>query len=108
MSIQITNENFQKEVVEASAAQPVLVDFYAEWCGPCKMLAPVLEDLSEKLQGQAIIAKVNVEQQPALSQQFAVRSIPSLFIFRNGEVVENFVGMQPTQSIIELLKKHMD
>ena len=107
MSIHITNENFQTEVIDASKTKPVLVDFYANWCGPCKMLAPILDDLSEKLEGQAVIGKVNVEEQPELSQQFAVRSIPSLFIFRNGEVVESFAGLQPTQQIVELLKKHM-
>jgi len=101
-----TAENFQQGVIENSYKAPVLVDFWAEWCEPCKQLIPILEKLASDLNGQFVLAKVNSETQQALSQQFQVRSIPTVFIFKNGKIVEQFSGLQPEQSIKELIEKH--
>ncbi len=102
-----TEENFQQGVIENSHKAPVVVDFWAEWCQPCKLLIPILEKLAEEMNGQFILAKVNSETQQALSQQFQVRSIPSVFIIKDGEVVEQFTGLQAEERIRELIQKHI-
>jgi len=102
-----TAENFQQGVVENSYKAPVLVDFWAEWCEPCKQLMPLLEKLAADMQGQFVLAKVNSEAQQALSQQFQIRSIPTVLIFKNGEMVEQFSGLLPEQTIRETIEKHL-
>ena len=102
-----TAENFQQGVIENSYKAPVLVDFWAEWCEPCKQLIPILEKLATDMQGQFVLAKVNSETQQALSQQFQIRSIPSVLIFKNGEMVEQFTGLLPEQTIRETIEKHI-
>ncbi len=102
-----TEQNFQQGVIENSYKAPVLLDFWAEWCQPCKQLIPILEKLVSEFNGQFILAKVNSETQQALSQQFQVRSIPTVFIFKNGEVVEQFNGLQPEERIREMISKHI-
>lgn len=102
-----TEENFQQGVIENSYKAPVLLDFWAEWCQPCKQLIPVLEKLATELNGQFVLAKVNSETQQSLSQQFQVRNIPTVFIFKNGEVVDQFSGLQPEQRIRELISKYI-
>lgn len=92
--------NFDQTVKDSEV---VLVDFYADWCGPCKMLHPTLEQLSEKFEGKATIAKVNVDQSPELSQQFGVRSIPALFYFKKGELANKQVGVQTQTAIANSL-----
>lgn len=91
----VTEASFQKEVIEASRAKPVVVDFWAEWCGPCKLLAPVLENLVKRRKGEVILAKVNIDDHPGLAQQFRVSSIPLVLAFRNGKVIRDFVGLLP-------------
>ena len=105
-SFDATAENFQQGVIDNSYNAPVLVDFWAEWCEPCKQLKPVLEKLATDLNGQFVLAKVNSETQQSLSQQFQIRSIPTVLIFKNGEVVEQFSGLQTEQTIKELIEKH--
>ena len=88
--VTLTSENFAAEVLKASA--PVLVDFWAEWCGPCKMIAPVLDELAEEYAGKVKIGKVNIDQQQELAAQYEVRAIPTLLLFHQGQVADHMVG----------------
>lgn len=100
--IKITAENFEKEVLQAR--EPVLVDFWAEWCGPCRMLAPVLEEVAREHEGQVKVGKVNVDEQMELAMKFAVSSIPLLILFKDGQPVAKALGYRPKAEVEELLK----
>ncbi len=90
--ITLTNENFEKEVLKSF--HPVLVDFWAEWCGPCKMIAPILDELADEYSGKVSIAKLNIDEHQTLATQYGVRAIPTLLLFQNGEVAEQIVGLR--------------
>jgi len=105
MALTVTMNNFQKEVVESD--KPVLLDFWAAWCGPCRMVAPTIDKLSKDYEGKAVIGKVNVDEEQGLAEQFKVMSIPSLFVLKNGEVVEKLVGARSAEELAALLDKHM-
>ncbi len=96
---------FEKAVLQSDV--PVLVDFWAAWCGPCKAIAPVLDELSGEFEGKARIVKIDVDANPNLAAQYGIRSIPSLFVFKNGEKVDNVVGAQPKAQLSALLNKHV-
>ncbi|QDY99509.1 thioredoxin [Nitratireductor mangrovi] len=98
MSPVTTDKNsFQTDVLES--AEPVVVDFWAEWCGPCKMIAPSLEEISQEMAGKVKVAKVNIDENPELAAQFGVRSIPTLMVFKGGEVADIKVGAAPKTAL---------
>ena len=99
--INLNTDNF-KTILGASTT-PVLVDFWAPWCGPCKAIAPILDELAEELNGKLRIAKVNIDENEAIAAEFAIRAIPTMLLFKNGQVVEQFVGMLPKTSLKEKL-----
>jgi len=105
--IDATVENFMTAVVEASNTTPVLVDFWAPWCGPCRTLMPLLDRIADDYQGRFILAKVNTEEQAQLAAHFQIRSIPTVMLVRHGEVVDQFMGLQPESSIRALLDRHV-
>ena len=102
MTKELNDQNF-KEITE-TPDHAVLVDFWAPWCGPCKQLAPTLEELSEELKGKAIIAKVNVDDYPDLAAKYNVRGIPTMVLFKNGEVVDTKVGALPKSSLLDWIE----
>src|SRR5690349_17490469 len=103
----VTTATFPQEVLNASAAQPVLVDFWAPWCGPCRMLSPVLDQLADENAGKLKVVKVNTDENQDLAQQFQIRSIPAVKLFRGGKVVAEFLGAQPLSNIRAFLEPHL-
>ena len=100
--IKITGENYENEVLKSD--KPVLLDFWAPWCGPCKMLSPVIADLAEELDGKVKVGKVNVDEQESLATQFNVMSIPFLAVIKNGKVVKTSVGYASREELLKLLE----
>jgi thioredoxin 1 len=102
-----TDDNFQDAVIAASKDKPVLVDFFAVWCGPCQQQAPIVEELAGKMGKKAVIGKIDVDESPNTAQQFGVMGIPTIKIFRNGEVVEDVSGLHTLEQLEEMMNKHM-
>ncbi len=103
MAIDVTDATFQTEVVDRSKTAAVVVDLWAPWCGPCLTLGPILEKVTDATMGEVIVAKVNIDENPGVSQAFQVQSIPAVFAFKNGEVVDSFVGAYPEHFIEEFV-----
>lgn len=102
---EITNDNFKESVLENN--QLVLVDFWAAWCGPCRMIGPIVDELATEYEGKALISKCNVDEQGDVAAQFGIRSIPTLLYFKNGEIVDRVVGAVPKTVLKEKLDNHL-
>ena len=103
LAIEFTDDNFNSEV--ESSDIPVVVDFWAEWCGPCKMLSPTIDAVAEKYDGKVKVGKVNVDKNPSIAQKYGVRSIPNILVFKNGNIEEQLVGNVPEADISNVLDK---
>ena len=105
MAKAITQSEWQAEVL--NSATPVLVDFWAVWCGPCRLIAPIVEELSQQYEGKLRVYKVDVDQEQSLAMQYGIMSIPTLLLFKNGQVVEQIVGALPKGAIEQRIAKHL-
>jgi len=103
--LEVNDSNFSAQVLNAE--KPVLVDFWAPWCGPCKALAPTMEKVAEEYQDKIVVAKLNVDESPATAGQYAIMSIPTLLLFKQGKVVEQLVGLVPKEKIKDRLNLHI-
>jgi thioredoxin 1 len=103
--VEVNDINFETEVIQSPV--PVLVDFWAVWCGPCRMIAPIVEELSSELDGRLKVGKVDVDHNPEISMKFGIRSIPTLLLFQGGKVVEQIVGAVPKRTLLEKVQPHL-
>ena len=102
MEIELYKETFEQEVLQSDI--PVLVDFLATWCGPCKMIAPIVKEIADEYDGKILVGKVNVDEEPDLTMQYNVSSIPTLMVFKNGQLVNKAVGYREKNEILKMLK----
>lgn len=103
--IEVTDANFKQEVLDSD--KPVLIDFWAVWCGPCKMVAPIIEELASEYNGKLKVGKLNVDDNPETSIQFGIRSIPTLMLFKGGKVVEQIIGAVPKRNLVDRVLPHI-
>ena len=103
--VTLTDATFDTEVTNAE--QPVLIDFWAEWCGPCRMVAPIVESLAADYDGKVKVAKLNVDENPQVSRRFNIRSIPTLLLFKDGELKETAIGLRPKPQLEQLLDRYV-
>ena len=101
MPVELTDQNFQEKVLQSD--KPVLVDFWAEWCGPCLQMAPMIDELANAYEGKAVIGKLDVDSNPQTASQYGIRNIPTLLVFKNGEVVDKQVGAAPKNALTQKL-----
>ncbi|MCX5860244.1 MAG: thioredoxin [Proteobacteria bacterium] len=105
MPKEINKANFDPEVLKSS--EPVLLDFWAPWCGPCRRMAPILDEIEKDLTGKVKVGKLNVDENPELANQFQVMSIPTLIVFKGGQVVEKIIGLTAKPELMQILQKHI-
>jgi len=105
MALVITDANFDEEVLKSD--KPVLVDFWAEWCGPCRMVGPVVEELAKEFEGKAVVGKVDVDSNPEISMKFGIRNIPALLFFKGGEIVDKQIGAVPKSVLAQKLNAQL-
>ena len=105
MEIQVNDGNFQKEVLESERL--VLVDFWAPWCMPCRMLAPTIEEIGEEMDGKVKVCKMNVDENVQYPQEYGIMSIPTVMLFKDGQVVETMIGLQPKEEIVKTIQEHL-
>jgi len=103
MAVEVTDANFAELV--SGSDKPVLLDFWAEWCGPCRMVGPYVEEIAKEFEGKALVGKVNVDMNPTLSAKFGIRNIPTILFFKNGEIVDKQVGAATKSALAEKLQK---
>ncbi|MEM1309881.1 MAG: thioredoxin [Cyanobacteria bacterium P01_C01_bin.70] len=104
-AVQVTDSSFKQDVLESEI--PVLVDFWAPWCGPCRMVAPVVDEISEQYDGQVKVVKLNTDENPSVASQYGIRSIPTLMIFKDGQRVDMVVGAVPKTTLANTLEKYL-
>ena len=104
-TITVTDDNFESEVIKSDI--PVLVDFWAEWCGPCKIIGPTIDSLADDYQGKVKVAKLNVDDNPQAASRFGVRSIPTLIFFRDGEAKQSVIGVKPKGQLAEIVEDYI-
>ncbi len=105
MALEINDNNFKSTIVDSEKV--AMVDFWAEWCGPCRMVGPIVEELSKEYEGKAVIGKLNVDDNPQVSMDFGIRSIPTILFFKGGKLVDKQVGVVPKSVLEEKLKSHL-
>ena len=103
MALELTDSNFEEKVIKSN--QPAIVDFWAEWCGPCRMVGPTIEELSKEYEGKAVIGKVNVDENPQITAQFGIRNIPTILFFKNGNIADKQVGVANKSALKEKIEK---
>jgi len=104
MALELTEANFEEVI---ASGKPVLVDFWAEWCGPCRMVGPIVEELAKDFDGKAIVGKVNVDHNPGISSKYGIRNIPTILFFKNGEVVDKSVGAVPKNVLSQKIENQL-
>ena len=104
MALELTSQNFDEKVIKSN--KPVLVDFWAEWCGPCKMIAPTIESIAAEYADKLVVGKINVDNEPDISQKYGIRNIPTMLVFKGGVVVDKLVGAMTKPALVSKLQQH--